>query len=426
MTRYLLILLFSVFSVVANAANLTAIRGADNAQGARVVIELDAPAEFKFFSLDNPYRVVIDIADSKMLSKANISAFSQSKIIKRVRYAEKTGGTIRVVLELNKRLSSKLKQLPANSAGVYRLVLDLSSKTKPTVVKQAKDERRNIQVVIDPGHGGKDPGAIGPNRLKEKAVVLSIAKYLAAEFNKTPGYTASLTRSTDHFIQLRQRHLIAQQKGADLFISIHADAFTNPQANGSSIYALSQRGASSEAARELARKENAAFLDGKQYEGNYTNKVLLDMAQASSIATSLAIGKFILPELDDITRLHSKRVEEAGFAVLKNPSIPSLLIETGFISNPRESKQLGSSKYRKKMAHQIFSGVDSYFRLRPMQGTLLAAQRDGLTVKYTVLAGDTLGYIAQRYGVSVSKIKQANKISGNVIRVGQNLNIPLG
>ena len=222
-------------------------------------------------------------------------------------------------------------------------------------------------IVIDPGHGGKDPGAVGRRKTKEKKVVLSIAKYLKSYLNARPGYKAILTRKGDYYISLRQRLRIARKNKADLFVAIHADAFKHSRANGASVFALSERGASSEAARWLARKENYSELGGIDLDdkGNLLRSVLIDLSQTATIGASLELGDAILKEMGHFAKLHKGRVEQARFVVLKSPDIPSILVETGFLSNYTEERRLRTSKYQKKMAYAIMKGIDKYFRRRP-------------------------------------------------------------
>ena len=252
----------------------------------------------------------------------------------------------------------------------------------------------------------------------------------------------------DYHIPLRKRRNIARDMRADLFVSIHADAFTNPQANGASVFALSRSGASSEMARFLAQKENEADLIGGAGNLNLDDKdeilrgVLVDLSMTATLNSSLQVGGLVLKEMDGIARLHKKHVEQAGFAVLKSPDVPSILVETGFISNPGEAKKLATSSYRKKMAHSIFTGVKSYFYRYPPAGSYVAWKKNGgkdtvasaaipkstsrsAATEYVIRRGDTLSAIAKRYKVSVSSLRSANGLSSSVIKIGQKLKIPV-
>ncbi len=251
------------------------------------------------------------------------------------------------------------KPIPGEMAKISRPTLT------DTTAKRPKQEE--IIIMIDPGHGGKDSGAIGPRKTKEKHVVLQIAKRLQRKINATPGMRAILTRSSDRYISLRGRLRLAQKHKPDLFVSIHADAFTNPRAKGSSVFILSNRGASSEAARWLAKRENAVDLKYGVALGDYdkdVSDVLIKMQQDATIESSSVLARKTLSKLKGIGKVHKRRVERAGFAVLKSPDIPSMLVETAFISNPDEEKKLKSHVYQEKIANAITKGIKAYFKER--------------------------------------------------------------
>ena len=275
-----------------------------------------------------------------------------------------------------------------------------------------------------------DPGALGPNRMREKIVVLQISQRLKKLFDKDPNYKGVLIRTGDYFLAHRKRTQIARENKADFFISIHADAFTDPRANGASVYALSNRGASSEAARFLAKKQNSADLIGGGTALNLEDKdemlagVLLDLSMTATMSTSLDAGKQVLKQMGSVARLHKKKVEQANFLVLKSPDIPSLLIETGFISNPKEARKLASANYQQRMAKAIFNGLDQYYSEHPPEGTKLAKVMSGKPLRYIVARGDTLSEISAQYKISMSKLMRYNNMSSSVIRVGQEIAIP--
>jgi len=289
---------------------------------------------------------------------------------------------------------------------------------------------RNILVAVDAGHGGEDPGAIGPEEVREKDVVLAIARELEKRINAQPGYRATMVRRGDYFVPLYKRRDLARQTGADLFVSIHADAFTHARARGSSVYALSQRGATSVSAAFLAQRENGADLIGGVDLGakdQVLAGVLTDLSMTASLDASLGVGSRVLDSLGRITHLHKERVEQAGFAVLKSPDMPSILVETGFISNPLEAERLGNAAYQRTLAGAIFGGVSNYFLSNPPPETIVAlAVRAGATPsEYVIARGDTLAGIAERYRVSVSDIVRTNGLGGrNDIRAGQTIVIP--
>jgi N-acetylmuramoyl-L-alanine amidase len=287
--------------------------------------------------------------------------------------------------------------------------------------------KRDIIIAIDAGHGGEDPGAIGPKRRREKDVVLAIAKELNSLLKADRGFQPTLIRTGDYYISLRGRRDLARKRQADLFVSIHADAFKRKEAHGASVYALSTKGATSTAARYLAQRENEADLVGGvslSDKDDVLAGVLADLSMTSTLDNSLKLGSKVLRRVDGIAKLHKKSVEQAGFAVLKSPDIPSILVETGFISNPAESKLLASRSYQKKMARAIHAGIREWFLAHPPSGTLIAWQKNEAGQQYTIARGDTLSGIAHRFNISLNDLKSHNGISGSSIRVGQTLLIP--
>ncbi|MEM7466292.1 MAG: N-acetylmuramoyl-L-alanine amidase [Pseudomonadota bacterium] len=283
---------------------------------------------------------------------------------------------------------------------------------------------RDVVVAIDAGHGGRDVGAIGPNGTYEKNIVLEISQELAREINRQPGMRAILTRKNDEYVALRERMRRARYQQADLFISIHADAFKDRRVHGSSVYVLSQHGASSEAARWLAENENAADLVGGVHlhdKDDVVKSVLIDLSQTASIDASIDAADTVLSALKKVGKVHKRTVQHAGFMVLKSPDIPSLLVETAFISNPTEEKRLRSKTYQRKLAYAITSGVVNYFSENPPPETRFA---DNYRRQHKVTRGDTLSEIAERYAVSMESIKLANEMSRDRVRTGEILTIP--
>ncbi|WP_116367157.1 N-acetylmuramoyl-L-alanine amidase [Parahaliea mediterranea] len=399
----------------------------------RIVFDLTGPAEHKLITLDNPSRIVLDISDVAL--KASMAGLKLDDTpIGNIRSGIREGDDLRVVFDMNAGVKPRSFALKANAQAGDRLVLDLydlqaASASQPPPVTRQVDAggRRDLIVAIDAGHGGEDPGALGPNRLREKDVVLAISKELYALFEREPGFKPTLIRSGDYYVSLAGRRELARKRQADLFVSIHADAFTKPQANGASVYALSTKGATSTAARYLAQRENAADLIGGV---NLSDKddvlagVLADLSMTSTLDTSLKMGGSVLGRMDAIARLHKRSVEQAGFAVLKSPDIPSILVETGFISNPAEARRLSTRSYQQQMARAIHAGIRDWFSQHPPAGTLLAWQRQQGGQQYTIARGDTLSDIAQRFNVSVTDLKSANGMSDTRIMVGQTLKIP--
>jgi N-acetylmuramoyl-L-alanine amidase len=399
----------------------------------RLVFDINDAFDHSVFALDNPSRLVIDIKSTEL--KANLDTLEiASTPISNIRSGVRGGSNLRIVLELNTKVRVNSFTLKANEQYGDRLVVDLFDTievAKKPAKKVLPKTNRKIVISIDAGHGGEDPGAIGPKRIYEKVVVLQIARRLEKLFDQNPDFSGELVRTGDYYLVHRKRTSIARKNRADFFLSIHADAFTNPKANGASVYALSTRGSSSEAARYLARKENRAdLIGGAEGSLNLDDKddvlagVLLDLSMTATLSSSLEAGKYVLKNMGGVARLHKKRVEQAGFLVLKSPDIPSLLIETGFISNPKEAKQLSSGAYQQRMAEAIYTGLVSYYMDNTPEGTSLAANKGKRERSYTIARGDTLSEIAQRYNTSVTNILSYNKMGSSTIKVGQKIIIP--
>ena len=283
-------------------------------------------------------------------------------------------------------------------------------------------------MVLDAGHGGKDAGAHGPHRSREKDVVLAITLKLKRLIDQQPGMHAVLTRSGDYYVVFRERMEIARKYNGDVFVAIHADAFHNPHSNGASVFALSQGGATSEAARWLAEKENYSELGGVNLgelddQNGVVRSVLIDLSQTATINSSLEMGGRVLGQLGAFTTLHNSRVEQARFMVLKSPDIPSILVETGFISNPREERNLTSPAYQTRLSQAIFQGMKGYFWENPPRGSHIEAMVAHKL--HIVREGDTLLAIAARYHVSVNALQKANHMRGVTrIKPGLKLVIP--
>ena len=395
----------------------------------RIVFDLTGPADHKLIVLANPGRIVLDMEDASL--KANLANLKLDNTpVARIRSGVREGDDLRVVLEVNASVDPRSFALKANDKAGDRLVLDLYDKqAKSAAVKKSvkQSSKRDIIIAIDAGHGGEDPGALGPRKLREKDVVLAIAKELNALLKADKGFQPTMIRSGDYYVSLKGRRDLARRRQADLFVSIHADAFKRKEANGASVYALSTRGATSTAARYLAQRDNSADLVGGvslSDKDDVLAGVLADLSMTSTLDTSLKLGSKVLRNVDTVAKLHKNNVEQAGFAVLKSPDIPSILVETGFISNPSESKKLATRSYQKKMARAIHRGIKDWFLDHPPSGTLIAWQKQQGGRQYTIARGDTLSAIAQRFNVSLSDLKSRNSISGSRIVVGQRLTIP--
>lgn len=342
----------------------------------RLVFDLSESVKYKLFTLDNPYRVVIDIEDVQFKVKFDQSSLENSRI-SRLRHATREGG-IRLVLDMEDKVKPSSFLLTPNQTYGNRLVVDLTFQGESKLTQTSKNSKeidlgkmstRDFIVAIDPGHGGEDTGAIGHRQhLKEKDVVLSVSKKLQALINAQPGMKAFLIRTGDYYVGLRNRMEIARDKGADLFISVHADSFKDTRATGASVFVLSEKGASNEAARWLAERENRSDLIGGvklEDKGDLLASVLLDLSQTASQTASHELATHLIASLGKVTDLHHKTVQRAGFMVLKSPDIPSVLVELGFISNHKGEQKLSTSAHQQALAMALLSGVKAYAAKRP-------------------------------------------------------------
>lgn len=365
----------------------------------QLMLDLTEPAQYQWFFLKNPNRLVLDFQQTS--NRANLSSLpvGNRTIVNKIRAGMRPNEGLRLVFDLNQSASILVTSLPPTTQYAERLVLDLNARTnntttstvtprkstaptvtslpvvssnnttvvKPVMSLPSNAPPRKLVVVIDPGHGGKDPGASGPGGVHEKDVVLAISRDLYRLLQKQPGITVYMTRYGDYYIGLRQRLQIARRDKADVFIAVHADAYKDSYSTGASVFALSVRGASSEAARWLAEKENYSELGGVDLNGknDTLRSVLIDLSQTATISSSLSLGGDVLTQIGRISLLHKDKVEQAPFVVLKSPDIPSILVETGFISNPSEERALSNPAYQQKMALAINSGINQYFKQQP-------------------------------------------------------------
>lgn len=412
---------------IGEAADVQGVRLWAGPEGTRVVFDLAAPVTHKVFMLDNPDRVVVDVAAARWAAPQP----QPTGAVRNIRHGAQPDGALRIVLDLTGPVQPRSFLVAPNDVYGHRLVLDLApvGTPVPTPVRALPEEAdRKIVIAIDAGHGGEDPGAIGHSGTREKDVALAVARELAALIAQQDDMRAVLIRDGDYIVSFRRRMEIAREHRADMFISIHADAFTHTRARGASVYVLSERGASSEAARWLAARENAADLIGGvslDDKDELLASVLLDLSQTATLSASLQAGSYVLRELGKIGALHRRDVQQAGFLVLKSPDIPSLLVETAFISNPEEERRLRDPAEQRKLAASILTGVRGYFLDNPPAGTLLARRAAGQPLRYNVLAGDTLSTIADRFQVSVATIRDANALESDQIQQGQVLAIPI-
>jgi N-acetylmuramoyl-L-alanine amidase len=417
----LIIQVCSVYAAPVTVKNLRMWQAPDHT---RLVFDLSAPVEYKIGVLTNPHRVYLDFPDAR-LAHSLPALNDDGRYVRGVHSGHPRPGILRVVFTLKAAAKPKVFQLKPNDVYGHRLVLDLEdarggSQPRQAVVKAPEDPEEFI-VAIDPGHGGEDPGAIGTRRTREKEVTLSLARELKSLLDRDPAMRAVLVRKGDYYVSLRRRTAIARSAQADLFLSIHADAFRQRSVRGSSVYTLSTRGASSEMARWLSNKENAADLVGGVKLGEFKDetvaKVIMDLSMTKTISDSRELAQDILRELGQVGRVHRNRVEYAGFAVLKSPDIPSVLVESAFLSNPQEEQLLRTRSHRQKIAGAIYNGIRRYYERRH------PGVRPAI---YVVQRGDTLSEIAQRYRISISDLKRINNMTDNTVRVGQKLRIPSG
>ncbi len=433
---------------LAQAAQVSVLgaRVAAGADKTRLVLDTEAPVDHSIFTLPDPDRVVIDIPAAR-LSGTLPGPQGDDPTLVGLRSGVRGGEDLRIVLDLRRPARVKSFTLGPEGGHGHRLVIDLIPKAgggapaagpyaAPAAggahlsVRSRSAAARPVVVAIDAGHGGKDPGAIGAHGTREKDITLAIARRLSALVAKEAGMRPVMIRDGDVFVPLRQRILTARKHKADIFISIHADAFTDPGVQGSSVFTLSERGASSEAAKWLADRENSADLIGgvdlKTSDDTLAN-VLLNMSQNATLEHSGEAAAAVLQNLSRLGDTHKAQVQKAGFVVLKSPDIPSLLVETAFISNPKEEARLKTAAYQQRLAEAILGGVKAYFQKYPPRGTRLEdVASAGVGRTHTIVGGDTLAEIAQRYQVSLNSLRSANQIQGDAIRVGQVLTIPEG
>lgn len=404
----------------------------------RVVLDLEQAPEFTYFTLSNPERLVIDLANTA--DSVDLPAIDNSgELVRRVRYSTpKNNQSARVVIDMARPASPNLFAMAPTQPYGHRLVIDLEDTVQAAggqsseVVKDSLSNQRDrdIIIAIDAGHGGEDPGSIGPAGTYEKHITLSVAKKLEARINQEPGMRAIMTRSGDYYVSLNKRPAIARQQKADLLVSIHADAFHQPQPRGGSVWVLSTGRADTELGRWMERTEQHSQLLGGAAEvitdkasERYLAETILGLSMDHSMAASYDLSNKVIQELGKVTKMHKKRPQAASLAVLTAPDIPSILVEVGFISNPQEEKNLNWAAYRERLANSIFGAAKRYFRQVPPDGTLWAAQKERNRT-HKVRSGESLSLLAQRYNVKVSSIKEANNLRNDVVQIGQVLTIP--
>ena len=399
----------------------------------RVVLDLSKPVKHNIFTLRGPDRLVVDLKDGRLA--ASFAAMpSGVGSVKNIRSGVLANGQLRVVLELNENVRSRSFTAGPNPQYGDRLVIDLERSGALQTVKRASESYtpgRDVVIAIDAGHGGHDPGAIGRGKTREKDVALAVSRELAARINAEHGMKAVLIRNGDYYVDHRRRMEIAHNNNADLFISIHADAVKDRRANGATVYALSLKGESDEEARLMAERENKSVqvgtvsLDGKD---EVLASVLLDLSQNAALSLSFDVGSKVIGEMSKVTKVRRRSVQQAGLLVLKSPDMPSILVETAYISNPSEEKLLRSKSHQAKLAKAILAGVRNYFYASPPAGTQIALDVRRAPeghVRHKIARGDTVSELAERYDVSAARIRSVNKLSNDNIRIGQVLSIPV-
>ncbi len=399
----------------------------------RVVLDISHPVEHTLFTLSNPARVVIDLHPGYR-DEAGVGLPGGQGYVEQIRSAPRLNGDLRIVLDLKRAVQPRSFYAQPNATYGHRLVIDLARPGDAVPVKIAPAPGpggRDVIIAIDPGHGGEDPGASGRKGTREKDVVLQIAKRLERLINEEPGMQAVLVRKGDYYISLRSRIQNARDHRADMLVSIHADAFRDKRARGSAVYVLSSNGATDEAARWLAERENAADLVGGvslDDKDEMLASVLLDLSQSATISASITAGEFVIEELQRVGRVRKRTVQQAGFVVLKSPDIPSLLIETAFISNPEEEAKLRNKNHQEKLAKALREGLRSYFYEYPPAGTRIASAGAGrrlVAVEHVIIPGDSLSEIADHYDVTLRQLRLENNIKGDRIKIGEVLTIPV-
>lgn len=392
-------------------------------------------ATFKVFRLEDPNRLVVDLYDTRPARSFAVPGVD-SRTVDRIRSSPRQRINYRIVLDLAHRADHRELVLGAVAPHPHRLVIDLF----PVVEEggQASEATppqrdRDVIVAVDPGHGGKDPGTTGAGRVEEKHIVLAIAREMKRTLDQVPGFRTVLTRQGDYFLDLRRRFEIADRAGADMFVSIHANAFKRSSVSGAEVYVLSARGASRETARLMAERGDQPEIVGGFGSVSLHNvdesvaRIVVDVSMDSKRNKSVELGESVLGALAGTVALRKEHLYERAFMVLRSPSLPSILVETGYLSNPRDRRILTDPAHQRRIAKAIVSGIRDYASMNAPDGTLLASMVESGTVRYVVKRGDTLSEIAERYGTSTRLLLMRNNIaSSDRILVGQLLFIPFG
>ncbi len=419
--------LLSLFSASSFAANsIDGIRVWPAPENTRIVFDVKQKPKYKYFTLSKPNRLVIDFTDTKnVVALKNLAA--NDPRVKRFRSSFNKGKT-RLVLELTQ--SYQLTVFPLAPAGQYghRLVVDLYDK-KLSVTNSVKSIKKVGDIIIGvvAGHGGEDPGSIGGKGTFEKHVTLAIAKKLQKLIDREKGMKAVMIRSGDYYVNLNRRTSLAREKHVDFLVSIHADAFHTPQPSGASVWVIKKSRAESELAKWLVNRERKSELLGggggviKNTSDSHLALTLADMSKEHSLGVSFGVANKVIEEMRKITKMHKKTPQNGNFSVLKSSDIPSILVETGFISNHREEKNLTWPKHQQRLANAMYQGIKAHFLAHPLTGSYYASL--GYS-KHKVRSGESLSVLAQRYKISMSKLKSINNLKTNSLRIGQMLKVP--
>jgi N-acetylmuramoyl-L-alanine amidase len=413
------------------AGELTGVRLSSDPESTRIVLDLDQAVSHRLFTLTDPSRLVIDLPDTAASSALRLPV--PKGRVRSVRTGARPDGALRVVLDLTGPAESSSFLLAPDGEYGHRLVIDLSEPAVGETPRRVLTEQytgRDVIVVIDAGHGGKDTGALGRNGLREKDVTLDIAKRLASLVEHTTGFRPVLVRRDDTFVSLDDRLQIARRAQADFFISIHADANTDRSLRGATVYSIESKRAAYEQRERLADRANAADLIGGvsiSDKDEMLARVLLDLSQKASMSNSITAGNGMINNLSRVTSMRKTAVQEGSYAVLTSPDIPSLLVETAFVSNSRDEANLKDPAYRNLIARALYGGLIDYYRSNAPPDSYVArnpppAQPE--PIRHVIARGETLSEIAERYRISLRELRSANEISGDTIRIGQVLTIP--
>lgn len=429
--RLFVALAFGVMPCALFAGELTGIRLSSGPVATRIVFDLDRAAEHRIFELANPNRLVIDL-DATLASQALRLPTPKGRV-RSVRTGVQPGGKLRVVLDLTEAADSKSFVLGPDGQQGHRLVVDLSDPVKGNGQRRITTDDytgRDVVVVIDAGHGGHEPGAVHYG-IREKDVVLAISRRLADQVNQQRGFRAVLVRDDDRYVEFDDRLRVAHEAQADLFISIHADSVGDSRVTGATIYSIEDDRAVSETARRVADRENSADLIGGvkiSDKDDTLARVLLGLVQEGARSRSDAVGQSLIEQMSRVVPVRKRTVEGGNFVILTSPDIPSVLVETAYLSNPDQARDLNDPAFQNLIARAMFAGVIDYFRDYSPPDSWVARNPPPVPtgpIRHVIARGETLSEIAERYRISLRELRRSNGLSGDRIRIGQVLTIPI-